>query len=371
MPPSAPRRQRRCSPSPRRSRCSASRIIGRRPTLTHMSDLQGRASQCSPTLRRPCPPARPTRPHDRDHRVAGGARRRQFARGSHPASPAPTWRRRSGAGKTVTTSRPHPEAFATRLPRRGRTRRPGCRLGASERRHLRDLRRRRTCRSRRLPIPVTVVDSRTLAMALGFAVLRGAEAAAAGASVAEVGDVIRRQAEASVAYFCVDSLEYLRRGGRIGAAQALIGSALAVKPLLTVADGVVRPYERVRTRAKAVGRLEDLAVSRVRRGARWRAVRFAWPFTIWTTPTQAASWSDRLGHPPARARRRSADRGVGGQCRPRRARRSRHAGRGGLPGRRPVVAGWLSPGAVAGRPGYPQLAGAPAAFGVASLTSRS
>ncbi len=114
--------------------------------------------------------------------------------------------------------------------------------------------------ARDAPVPVTVLDSGTLAMALGFAAVAGARAAATGASVEEVATVIERRAAGSTAYFSVDSLEYLRRGGRIGAAQALLGSALAVKPLLTVSDGVIQPYERVRTRAKAVARLEQLAV---------------------------------------------------------------------------------------------------------------
>jgi DegV family protein with EDD domain len=58
----------------------------------------------------------------------------------------------------------------------------------------------------------------------------------------------------------VDTLEYLKRGGRVGAAAALIGSALAVKPLLTLRDGLVVPLERVRTTGKALSRLEALAV---------------------------------------------------------------------------------------------------------------
>jgi DegV family protein with EDD domain len=58
----------------------------------------------------------------------------------------------------------------------------------------------------------------------------------------------------------VDTLEYLRRGGRVGTATAVIGSALAVKPLLTLRDGVVVPLERVRTTAKALARLEALTV---------------------------------------------------------------------------------------------------------------
>ena len=68
-------------------------------------------------------------------------------------------------------------------------------------------------------------------------------------------------------YFCVESLEYLRRGGRIGAAQALLGSALAVKPLLSVVDGQIAPQERVRTMSRALARLEELAVEALAAGS--------------------------------------------------------------------------------------------------------
>ena len=66
--------------------------------------------------------------------------------------------------------------------------------------------------------------------------------------------------ETSTTMLYVDTLEYLKRGGRVGPAAAMIGSALAVKPLLTLRDGLVVPLERVRTTAKALSRLEALAV---------------------------------------------------------------------------------------------------------------
>ncbi len=109
-------------------------------------------------------------------------------------------------------------------------------------------------------VPVTVVDSLTVASGCGFAALTAAAAARDGASAERVADLARRRAAASVTYFCVESLEYLRRGGRIGAAQALLGSALAVKPLLTVTDGRITPHERVRTMSRALARLEELAL---------------------------------------------------------------------------------------------------------------
>jgi DegV family protein with EDD domain len=98
-------------------------------------------------------------------------------------------------------------------------------------------------------------------MATGFAALAGAEAAASGAEAETVADLVARRAAGSTTYFCVDSLEHLRRGGRMGAAAALLGSALAMKPLLTVEDGVIRSAERVRTASRARSRLVELALA--------------------------------------------------------------------------------------------------------------
>ena len=108
--------------------------------------------------------------------------------------------------------------------------------------------------------PVTVVDSGTIAMGLGFAVLDGARAARAGASADDVAAAIERRAADASVYFYVDTLEYLRRGGRISAARAAVGQALKVKPLLQVTAGHVAPLEQVRTAGRALARLEDLAV---------------------------------------------------------------------------------------------------------------
>lgn len=110
-------------------------------------------------------------------------------------------------------------------------------------------------------VPVTAVDSRTLGMATGFAVLSAAEVLAEGGSAQDAADIARRRTTASTSLFYVDTLEYLRRGGRIGAAAALLGSALAVKPLLTIENGRVGMLEKVRTAGRALGRLEELAVT--------------------------------------------------------------------------------------------------------------
>lgn len=114
--------------------------------------------------------------------------------------------------------------------------------------------------ARRSPIPVFPVDSRQVGMATGFAALAAADVRDAGGSAAEMVAAARERASASTSLFYVDTLEYLRRGGRIGAAAALLGSALAVKPILKVDAGRVGPFERVRTSSKALGRLEELAI---------------------------------------------------------------------------------------------------------------
>lgn len=110
---------------------------------------------------------------------------------------------------------------------------------------------------------VEVVDSAVLGMALGYAACSGAEAARDGAGVEGVVEAVLARAGASRTWFYVDTLEHLRRGGRIGRAQALLGSALAIKPLLTIRDGEVAAEERVRTRAKALSRLVEHVVGAV------------------------------------------------------------------------------------------------------------
>jgi DegV family protein with EDD domain len=110
-------------------------------------------------------------------------------------------------------------------------------------------------------IEVRVVDSRTLVMGLGFAVLAAARASAAGASADDVEQTARDTAAGTTVLFYVATLEHLRRGGRIGAASALLGTALAVKPLLQVVDGAIAPREKVRTTSRALARLEELAVA--------------------------------------------------------------------------------------------------------------
>lgn len=117
--------------------------------------------------------------------------------------------------------------------------------------------------ARSAPIPVETLDTRVVGPCLGFAVLAAAAAAANGASATDAARVALERAEATSSFFYVDTLEHLRRGGRIGTAAALFGSALAVKPLLAISDGRVVLREKVRTSARALARLEDLAVEAV------------------------------------------------------------------------------------------------------------
>jgi DegV family protein with EDD domain len=107
---------------------------------------------------------------------------------------------------------------------------------------------------------VEVVDSGTTAMGLGFAALAAATAARQGQDL----DAVRREAAENAArvstLFYVDTLEFLRRGGRIGAASALLGTALSVKPILHVVDGAIVVRDKVRTAGRALAKLVDLAV---------------------------------------------------------------------------------------------------------------
>ena len=118
-----------------------------------------------------------------------------------------------------------------------------------------------TVAGKRSPVPVTVVDSAQIGLALGFAAGRAARARDAGGVASSMAAAARSAGESSTTLVYVDTLEYLRRGGRVGALGALVGSALAVKPILTIRDGALIPLERVRTSAKAMARLEALTVA--------------------------------------------------------------------------------------------------------------
>jgi DegV family protein with EDD domain len=106
--------------------------------------------------------------------------------------------------------------------------------------------------------PVELIDSRGVSMTLGFPVLAAAREAAAEGDLQAVANAARALIGKTHVYFIVDTLEYLHRGGRIGAAAKLLGSALNLKPILEIRDGIVKPVARVRTRSKALARVNEL-----------------------------------------------------------------------------------------------------------------
>jgi len=110
---------------------------------------------------------------------------------------------------------------------------------------------------------IEIVDSGHAGMSLGYQVLQVARKAEAGASFEEVVEYARRAQDHTGIMLVVDTLEFLHRGGRIGGASRLLGTALNIKPLLEVRGGRIEPLERVRTKAKAYARMLDLIGEKV------------------------------------------------------------------------------------------------------------
>lgn len=106
-------------------------------------------------------------------------------------------------------------------------------------------------------VDVRVVDSRTITSGLGTQVMVAAEAAAAGAGADEVVALVESMAARTHVFGALDTLEYLKKGGRIGGAQALLGSLLSIKPLLDLSSGEVAEAGKARTRRKALEWLRD------------------------------------------------------------------------------------------------------------------
>jgi len=112
-------------------------------------------------------------------------------------------------------------------------------------------------------LTVRVVDSLFTSMGLGFIVLAAARAAAAGQSLDQVVAAAEDMRDRVHLLFAVDTLEYLHRGGRIGGARWLVGTALNIKPLLHMQDGTVEPLAQVRTKSKAITRMLEVAHGRL------------------------------------------------------------------------------------------------------------
>lgn len=162
----------------------------------------------------------------------------------------------------VTTSRPSPHRLGEAYRAAGADRDTGAVVAVHLSRHLSGtydaaLLAARDCAG----LDVRVVDSRAVAMGLGFAVIAAGEAAQRGADLDAVVQSARRVAARSRCLFVVDDLDMLRRSGRLGTTRALVGAALGVKPLLELVEGRITVLETVRSSGRAHDRLLDLAVS--------------------------------------------------------------------------------------------------------------
>lgn len=133
---------------------------------------------------------------------------------------------------------------------------------------------------------IEIVDSEHVSMGLGMVAIAASKAAQGGASIEDVVKEAKQTIPKVQFVGLVDTLEYLEKGGRIGKAQALVGSILRLKPLLTVKNGEVHPLEKIRTRSKGIDRLCDI----VKEHAPLESLAVVYT----TTPDDAAQLADRL-----------------------------------------------------------------------------
>ena len=136
-------------------------------------------------------------------------------------------------------------------------------------------------------VRIELVDTLSASLGEGLAVMAAARLAQAGASLEDATTAARDAASKVEIYFLLDTLEYLQKGGRIGKAQALLGALLSVKPILTLRDGEVHPFERARTKARALERIKD--VVRARAPYAEMAILHA------TTPDEPTVMAEELG----------------------------------------------------------------------------
>ncbi len=172
------------------------------------------------------------------------------------------------AGATVSTSQPGPDAFArvyARLAARGAREIVSVHLSSE----LSGTVTSAQIAAQTCGVPVHVVDSRTVGMGLGFAVLAAARAGAQTDASGGSGDAAARAAlrcaASSEVLFAVDTLDHLRRGGRLGPVAAAVGAVLGLRPVLGVRDGRIEVVEKVRTSVRARERVIDASVEAVRR----------------------------------------------------------------------------------------------------------
>ena len=161
------------------------------------------------------------------------------------------------SGKSVTTSRPNPEVFVAafeKLHNAGHESIVSVHLSSE----LSVTYESAVLASRKVDFQVDVVDSRGIAMMLGFAVQAGATLANSGGSHADVLDLIQRKCAGASIVFYVDSLEFLEKGGRITAMQAKMGASMNLKPLLHMINGKVEQQELVRSSEKSIARMIEI-----------------------------------------------------------------------------------------------------------------
>lgn len=164
-------------------------------------------------------------------------------------------------GRRVTTSQPGPEAFArayARVAARGAREIVSVHLSGE----LSGTTTSARLAAQTAPVPVHVVDSRTVGMGLGLAALAAARAEGSGRDAARAAE---RCAATSSVRFAVETLEHLRRGGRLGPVAAALGTVLGVRPVLAVRDGRIDVVEKVRTAVRARERILELTVADVER----------------------------------------------------------------------------------------------------------
>lgn len=109
-------------------------------------------------------------------------------------------------------------------------------------------------------IPVRVVDSRSIGLGLGFSVIAAAKAAKSGKDASQIAQAAIEKGKSAKIWLAVETVDHLRKGGRIGAAQAIVGTALGIKPILQIESGKVVPFEKIRTSLRVNARLVELAV---------------------------------------------------------------------------------------------------------------
>ncbi len=137
---------------------------------------------------------------------------------------------------------------------------------------------------------IRVIDTRLIASPLATLVLLAARWAEGGMDIGTIESRLYEMIPCCRVYFLVATLEYLAKGGRIGGAQALLGSVLQIKPILTLRNGKVEAYEKERTHKRAVARLKEIVVEQMRRdGEGYLSVMHA------AVPEEARALADDLG----------------------------------------------------------------------------